>query len=336
MTGHGLSRESIRPAAVMAGQRLAMRRDIDWLANRAGDFAPARCPACDADAPAALYEKYGMRHVRCGACATQYVSPRPDEATLARFYAESENYAYWAEHVFPASAEARRERIFRPRAATAASLVRRHGVDGATLVEIGAGFGLFCDEAAGTGAFARIIAVEPTPQLARVCRERGLDTIAAPYEQIELDAPADLIAAFEVIEHLHDPARFLSWCHATLRPGGGVLLTCPNIRGFETLLLGRESDAVDHEHLNLFHPASLTTLAERCGFTEVAVTTPGELDVDLVRDAVADRRIDAEALGPFLAAVVVDGDEAARAALQSFIRDAGYSSNMMMSARRRR
>ena len=37
-------------------------------------------------------------------------------------------------------------------------------------------------------------------------------------------------------------------------------MTCPNIGGFETTVLGKESDTVDHEHLNLFNTTSIKTI----------------------------------------------------------------------------
>lgn len=48
---------------------------------------------------------------------------------------------------------------------------------------------------------------------------------------LEFDAPresADLITAFELVEHLEAPERFLARCRAWLRPGGRLVLSTPN------------------------------------------------------------------------------------------------------------
>jgi 2-polyprenyl-3-methyl-5-hydroxy-6-metoxy-1,4-benzoquinol methylase len=323
--------DDLRPEAAMAGQRAAMQLDIDWLAARRRDFVFVACPACGADEPLSLYEKFGMPQVRCQRCETQYVNPRPTERMLADFYAQSANYAYWARHIFPASKDVRRERLFRPRAQLAGDVVRRAGISKPVLVEVGAAYGQFCSEALATNAFSKVIAIEPTPDLAQVCRDLGIDVLESPYEDVTFDAPVGIIACFEVIEHLFDPKRFLSWCHASLQPGGIVLLTCPNSAGFDTLLLGSASSAVDHEHLNLFTPQSLALLAQRCGFEIIEVSTPGELDVDLVRRAVADGEVDRNHLGPLISRLIENADPAQ---LQVVIRDAGLSSNMRLIARR--
>lgn len=324
----------IKPDALRAGQQAAMRQDIDWLAARRDRFEVVPCPACESGRRQPLYDKNGVPHVCCLDCGTQYASPRPGEALLAEFYATSANYAYWAKYMFPASEASRRENIFRPRAETAAGLARDKGIEGGTLLEVGAGWGMFCEELASTGAFGRIIGIEPTPDLAEKCRQRGIETIEAPWEQAELGTVVDMVTAFEVIEHLFDPARFLAWVLEALRPGGFVLLTCPNCRGFDTLVLGRDADAVDHEHINLFHPASIRMLAERVGFVDVEVSTPGQLDFDIVQRAYHESRIGPEQLGPFLSALLVDDAPGIGDRFQAFLQQANMSSNMMLVGRR--
>lgn len=334
MPATALKVDAIRPDRLMAGQREAMARDIALLASWRDGFVDVACPACDGSGRAPLYEKYGMQHHRCTDCGTQYISPRPTAEMLGRFYAVSENYAYWAKHIYPASAEARRVQVFRPRVDLVRGVVEAHGGRGGTLVEVGGGYGIFLDEVRAAGLFRRCIALEPSPRLAEICRGRGIEVIEQPFETTELGEPADVIVAFEVIEHLFRPADFIAWLYRSLRPGGLVLLTCPNIQGFDTLLLGRESTAVDHQHLNYFAPATIARLLARHGFVDTAVSTPGRLDVDLVRRAWNDGVIDDAAVGPFIAHILRAGDEDQERRLQDFLRDAGLSSNMMAVARR--
>ena len=287
-----LSVADIRPENVMQGQKEAMQKDIDWLADRRDSFVDVSCPACSSDNSRLVYEKYGMPQRVCAECETQFVSPRPDVGTLAEFYAQSANYEYWAKHVFAKSKEARRKSLFRPRAKAVADLANKAGLNAPVLLEVGAGYGLFCDEAQKTGRFARVIGIEPTPDLARICRDQGVEIIEAPYETAVVGRSVDIVASFEVIEHLFRPAHFIRWCFDALRPNGYIFLTCPNIHGFETLFLGEKSETVDHEHLNLFNPESLAHLLRRCGFGDIHIKTPGELDVEIVTTAIKQGKID--------------------------------------------
>jgi SAM-dependent methyltransferase len=251
------------------------------------------------------------------------VSPRPAPELLDEYYRSSSNYEYWNTVVFPASETARRERIFRPRAERVLSYART-----GTLVDVGAGYGTFCEEVARLGAFERVIALEPEPHLAQTCRSKGLEVIESPVEQAEFSA--DVITSFEVIEHLFSPRAFVERCAEILRPGGLLLLTCPNVRGFDVEMLGELSATVDAEHLNYFHPSSLGALLERCGFDVVEAVTPGRLDAELVR-----KRADELTLDPFLQRVLIDEWDRLGEPFQDFLAAHGLSSNMWLVASRR-
>lgn len=324
--------DDIRPDALMDGQRAAMVEDIAFLRDRSDRFVEVGCPACGGGEKEPLYEKYGMAHQRCRACSTQFISPRPTPELLGEFYAGSVNYAYWAKYIFPASAESRRVGIFEPRARMVADACRERGLGGGAIVEIGAGYGQFCDEIRKLDVFERVIGVEPTPDLAQVCRDKGVEVIESPYEQARLDSGASMIVAFEVLEHLFDPFAFARWSFDALVPGGALLVTCPNIRGLDTILLGREATAVDHEHLNYFHPTSLGNMLDRAGFESVETSTPGKLDVDLLRRGRAEGQVSDAVLGPILAAILDAEDPVTAEEMQSVVRRAKLSSHLMAIA----
>lgn len=324
----------IRPRELMAGQAERFAADIARLLARRAEFASVPCPACEADRPQPAWEKHSLAYVRCGACATVYLSPRPTPAVLEEYYRTSENYAYWNTHIFPASEAARREKIFRPRAERLAALARRHGIPRGTLLEVGAGFGTFCEEVRRMDLFERILAVEPTPELAATCRQRGLAVVEARIEDAPLEGErVAVIAGFEVIEHLHRPRSFVERCAGLLSPGGALLLTCPNVLGFDIQTLGPVSEAVDVEHLNYFHPRSLSHLLESCGLTVLEVQTPGRLDAELVRKHALAGEIDLGAQ-PFLRHVLLEEWERLGALFQDFLATSGLSSHMWIVARK--
>jgi len=329
-----LRETEIRPDHLRRGQEERFAADIRRLMQRKGEFVDVACPACDARHAHGGFEKYGLTYARCGGCGTVYVCPRPGPDILAWYYAASENYAYWNRVLFPASEEVRRERIFRPRAERVADICRRHGVPGGVLVEVGAGFGTFGEEVRKLSCFDRVIAIEPTPDLAETCRRKGLEVIEKPVEQVRIDDQSvDVVASFEVLEHLFSPRDFLQHCAALLSPGGLLILTCPNIRGFDLLVLEALSDTVDVEHLNYFHPDSLAQLVSACGFEVLESMTPGQLDAELVRKKALAGAIDLSAQ-PFLKHILIDAWERAGSAFQRFLADNRLSSHMWLVARK--
>ena len=89
------------------------------------------------------------------------MNPRPNRELLAEFYRRSENYEYWNRVVFPASEEARRTKIFRPRVERIAAIADRYAPEAHAVLDVGAGFGTFCEEVAKLDRFSSVIALEP-------------------------------------------------------------------------------------------------------------------------------------------------------------------------------
>jgi len=335
--GAVLREEEIRPRALMEAKRVRVEADRRYLLDRRDRWVRVACPACGMDAPEAFGEKGGFAYARCaegrGGCGTVYTNPRPDAGLLCEFYANSENYAYWNEHVFPATEGARRERIFRPRAERVARLIERLGVRCDAFVEVGAGFGTFCAEIERLGVAGRIVAVEPTAGCALTCRGRGFETIEDVVERVELEGEADVVAAFEVIEHLFDPGAFVARCASFLRPGGVLVVSCPNVRGFDVGTLGLASGTFDHEHLNYFHPASLAGLIEGRGLEVVEVSTPGQMDADLVKGKVDAGEIDVSG-DALMEEVFVRRWEELAGAFQRFLSENRLSGHLWVAARK--
>lgn len=327
--------DDIRPDVLMKEFFTHYDADAAWLAARRETFVRTPCPACGEEAKALTYEKEGLHWVRCSGCGTVYVSPRPTQEVLAEFYARSASYRFQNEVLFPASEAARRKNIFQPRAEMLDALCERYGVEkGTRLVEVGPGFGLFLEEAAKLHRFSRIMAVEATPALAKTCQKRGFEVLETSVEQADLgEEKADVVASFECLEHLFSPWEFLTGCFRLLRPGGLLVVTCPNGEGFDIVTLGERSNTVNHQHLNLFNTRSFPLLAEACGFEVVEVSTPGRLDAEIVRKAALTGRLDLSHQ-PFLQRVLVDDWEALGKGFQEYLVRAGLSSHMQLVARR--
>ena len=332
-----LTEREIRPAELMAKQRVAAVTDIGRMLSRRAEFVTVPCPACGEEKSEPKFEKNSIQYVTCGSCDTFYVNPRPSPEVLEWFYRGSPNYAYWNDVIFPASESVRRQKVFVPRVDRVLELCKKYGVEARALLEVGAGFGTFCTEAKSRGVFERVVAVEPTPDLAATCRKRGLEVIEKPVEQIQLDEGQlfDLVANFEVIEHLFEPVGFVRHMARLLKPGGLLVLTCPNGQGFDVETLGTASDTVGHEHVNCFNPTSLSKMLTACGFDVLESFTPGKMDADLVRNKILEGKYSVENQ-PFLKKVLIESPDRLLEPFQEFLVQQGLSSNMWLVARRGR
>lgn len=81
----------------------------------------------------------------------------------------------------------------------------------------------------------------------------------------------DVITAFDVIEHLSNPGRFLELCSAHLKPGGVVLITTPNAFNLFSLVekVSHDEPNVNDDHTTYFNKPTISVLLQKNGFTPV-------------------------------------------------------------------
>lgn len=151
------------------------------------------------------------------------------------------------------------------------------------LLEIGCGTGGFLRAAAPFFAIEGIdisaYAVETARRaLAAPVRQADLQTETLPGESYEV------VAAFNVLEHLVDPPAALRSIHTGLVPGGWLAGSVPNnfglLGGTHTLL----TNLFDRTHVSTFTPARWRALFEQAGFRQVRFA--GELLAGHNRSAV--------------------------------------------------
>lgn len=290
------------------------------------------CVACGATEAAHQFEKNGFAYSQCTACSTLFQSPRPSIDAFEAFYRKSESSRYWAEVFFPAVAEVRREKIFRPRVERLSALCSEVGLDARSVIDVGAGYGIFLDEWRRSFPEVNAIAVEPSASLASECRAKGFTVVEDIAENVTgLDQSADLVTCFEVLEHIYDPLSFMRTLKNLARPGGYVFVSTLGIEGFDLQLLWEKSGQISPpHHINFLSIKGFEELFRRAGLEDVRVSTPGQLDVDIVRNAVSGQPglLDEHR---FLRTLLAD--EGRATAFQQFLREQRLSSHVWVIGR---
>ena len=325
-----MKERDIRPKELFDQFLAASREDAERLFADRAEFQLVPCPACGDAGVSDRFEKIGFEYHQCAACRSLYVSPRPPAALFDLFYRTSKASEFFAREFYRQTEEARRERIFRPRAAMVADLAAQHGLSDA-IADVGAGYGTFLEELRATGAFRRHVAIEPGSALAAVCRDKHFDVVEAAVEEAG-PVGADVCTSFEVLEHVHDPLAFVRALGRVARPGGLVIFTTLTISGFDLQELWAWSKSITPpHHINLLSTGGLARLTQRAGLELVELSTPGELDVDIVANAVSE---DPSVPISRFARSVVTSDEPSRRAFQAFLRASCLSSHVRVVARR--
>ena len=106
-------------------------------------------------------------------------------------------------------------------------------------------------------------------------RERGYEAYAVDCRDARALAtlglaPADVVVAGEVIEHLDDPGSFLDGLHGLVAPHGSLVVTTPNANGWVNSFAALANIEVNHpDHVAMFTCRTLDALLERHAWTPV-------------------------------------------------------------------
>ena len=196
---------------------------------------------------------------QCLSCGHGFSLPGVGEAVLRHWYTSTSE-----DTLFMADERARRY--------TAQQILNRLTEvipEPAHLFEIGTGPGFFLDEAHQRGW--SVAGIEPAIWAVRYAVEQlkltGINR--GTYEQIfNLEGGQyDVVAAFDVIEHLIHPDNFLSACHHLLRDGGILVMTMPKFDSWFARTMGRHWHAILPAHLHYFSLASLNNILIQHGMS---------------------------------------------------------------------
>jgi len=141
-----MKEENIRPAKLMERVDVLQVEDRKKLLKKKKGFIKITCPACQSKKHKTLFKKDGFIFVSCESCETVFVNPRPSFFMLAEYYEKAKSWKYWNDKIFPASENSRRNQIFAPRAKKVSALCDAYKAKKEILVDVGAGFGTFCEE----------------------------------------------------------------------------------------------------------------------------------------------------------------------------------------------
>lgn len=145
-------------------------------------------------------------------------------------------------------------------------------------------------------------------------------------------APATAALLFESLDRAWDPAQLLRTVAGMLAPGGLLFVTALVSSGFDLAVLGaRNQYLYPPDRANCFSRTGLERVITQAGFSLIEVSTPGVLDVEVLRAHL--RQDPALAVSPFERRLAEAGPET-QGAFQAFLQQQGLSSFARALARR--
>jgi 2-polyprenyl-3-methyl-5-hydroxy-6-metoxy-1,4-benzoquinol methylase len=330
-----MKESDIRPKNIFNRYLEECRKDNMFLLKETSGFIKIRCPGCGQDSYKPCFTKWGSAYQLCNLCGSLFLNPRVSQSEMDRVQSKLASINFWRSHFYRETLESRRVNIFQPRALIVRDTANRLDISPqSTFVDVGSGYGSFLEEIKSLNRFENIVGIEPDKELAKVCSKNGISILDKRMEDVGYkEISADFMTAFEVIEHLFDPSEFFEGVKQILRPGGLFLLTTLTCSGFDIQALWEHAKNIyPPHHINILSISGLEVLAQRCGFEIVEINTPGQLDVEILKNALLDNPD--IPLSKFEHNLVYQCGEAVQENFQKFLQNNRLSSHVHVLLRR--
>jgi spore maturation protein CgeB len=226
------------------------------------------CLLCNSEDSKIIYSRHDALEItECLSCSFRFVQPQPSQIELNRFYQEGYFSGNRDFHQGTNYFDARKKAIDSEQVTGWQFLKENADLAGKRVLDLGCADGAVLVLAQQYGA-SRVCGVEVSAEAARYGREQY------EVEILEVSADAlpfatqsfDIITAFDLIEHVREPAQLFQSVYQILDSGGLFIGGCPDMGCFDDW--GGEWKGIfqNMEHLSYFDRQTLTTIAEKIGF----------------------------------------------------------------------
>jgi SAM-dependent methyltransferase len=214
------------------------------------------CPVCGDDAPELVcYRPDKLGVARCAGCEMIYLPEIPAPAEISNFYETYGHFKGLGAEVLSRSQLVRAALADRNIVILEAS----GGLKGSTLVEIGCSHGRFLQLARYSGA--KVTGIEVDAHARSTLQRLNIEN----REVLNGNEQAEVVCAFQLVEHLANPQELFSKVSESLVEDGRLLLALPNGGEFEQVGESWIGFRADLEHFNYFNVKTLARLLVRNG-----------------------------------------------------------------------
>lgn len=240
-----------------------------------------RCCLCETEdaAPVGVGEDFEYRTskdqflaMQCRSCNLVYLNPRPAAEEFSTIYPA--NY-----HAFEFSPD-QFGFVYRVRRRLEARRLLnwcRDLPENARILDVGCGDGFHLDVLKEFGKKEwRLEGIDADERAVRTGEQKGLKIHCGLLDTVNLPADSyDLVLLIQTVEHVSDPPEVLRQIRRVLKPGGKLVIVTDNTDSPDfRIFRGRYWGGYHFpRHWNLFNPATMRALAEKCEFEPEKIVT---------------------------------------------------------------
>ncbi len=263
----GIGIESIHPRTIYNKER-ELAQDFVEEYPCSGGLEP--CPMSRNPRHDVLFSKWGQQYAFCPDTWNLSLASMPDEQTVHAYFHESGLATYRACEDYQRIATRLRTPLWRSQLNWIESRIYLYlQKDGINLADWGTKFGGWKTILGQSPAIAKLMVSEALPPV--ITDDDG--------------SPVDVICLQDAFQRAINPQDLIHRIHERLKPEGLLILSCRSGTGFDILSLREHSDSIfPYDHICLPSPRGMEALLQENGFEVLETTTPGLLDMQLIRN----------------------------------------------------
>jgi SAM-dependent methyltransferase len=214
---------------------------------------------------------------KCGNCGFAFTQDYPDEFETGNYY-ESDDYISHSDskkgmtdkayHVVRRIMLRRKSKI----------IMKMTGLSKGSILDIGSGTGYFLNTMKRSGWNTKGIEINSKAREYTTSRF-NIDSISPERIDTIPSGSFDCITLWHVLEHFHEPFKYMNEIRRLLKSSGLCIIALPNSSSFDCRHYGKEWAAYDvPRHLWHFNPSTFSLFAKKNQF---AITETGSLPFDV-------------------------------------------------------
>lgn len=325
-----LHEEEVRPTAAYSRLRQLAIESARMVLKDENTFIDVPCPACASADNDAAFSMCGYRYRECNICGTLYISPRPAPESIEWYLLQSPLAKFRISNAFRQERHEYIHDMAVNRADWIVSLCHASGLSASLpVIDIHERYPDLVT------CLARKISGPIYTVMPLTTIDDTKDAVSVINNLKELrDVSAQVVTAFDVFEHADNPSALVKDINNVLAPDGLFALTTRSGSGFDIQALWDYIDTIfPLEHVNLISVSGMRILLERQGFDFMELSTPGQLDVEVVmRKLSNNKKISGNRI---LRHLILESGESGREDLQHFLQKYLLSSHMRVVARKK-
>jgi hypothetical protein len=308
----------------------AFQRFLDLTERSILDFFPnnslqeCSCPACGSQETLSQFIKFGFRYLECASCSTLYVSPRPSESAIIRYFTESKAEHFWRDEFIQMTADQRNQKILLPRLQWIEESTLEYFPQAISLADAYTKQPLYLEKLVNAKPFSQKVLLQSFLSQEILQTYPEIKLIMGGISQWK-EVKIDVILLFDGIGFAPDVRSLFQTVSNMLPPGGLCFLTTTLSSGFDLQVLWDQSrNIIPPLRLNLFSEAGLLQLINQIGFECIEFSTPGILDVEIVTKAIQSKV--STDFSRFVSYLIKHKDEKTHRLFQEFLQASRLSS----------